>query len=1054
MRWNLSGCDWSAFSVEVGVALGEWMGDRKGGGVTDLEVLWPEFVKILLGVAEQKIGFRVKRKGARRGVRHWSDELESLKRARREALKRKRRFGTHAAKRAYQVAHNNLRKALKAARRGGWEKMCGELERCDRNSRWKKLRSFHSQNSGSAAPHRLSNGRGEFIENAKERVDTQNDFYSSVSERMDCGDFDDEFCERVESFVRENEGCFAPGPCEVVRNEDISLEEVEAGIRSLKPSKACGDDGIYAEMIKNGGVGLSRALLWLFNLSWSQSYLPLDWRTASITPVPKIPHACECSHFRPISLLSVVSKLMESVVHTRLSSAAERGGWLSDYQGAYRKGRSGVDQLLHMSQGIHDCFENGLVAVAAFVDVSKAYECVWADGLLFLLMQLGVSGNMLGWIRAFLTGRRGRVRVGGAVSEFRDYACGIPQGSVLSPLLFNLFTSDLFASLKGYFESGVEVASFADDLRVLAFCEDACEAAGRVSMVLGEIKAWGRRKRLSFSRDKMKFAVFARRDVRVVQEEDCEEERVFWCGAELKVFMEGVRVKYQRYVKHLGIWWDHRLAFDHHVRILSGKAWRALNSIRRLSGKMWGLSLSTMRVLYLTMVLPVMEYGVAVWGCASTQSLLRLQRVQRSALLSMSGALPSTSTSSLEVYCGVQPLLDRLEFLQMSSLHRIRRLNGSHPMHCRYRAYTCRSRPSHALSRSFLSRTLALERRLARFCDVSYGDDSLVEPLGSASVSVPFFSTVDDMRALCVYTDGSASPNPGPCSAAAFFRFCDHHWTESWFMGIGNNVMAELFAVRCALESVCALPGPLPPVRVFVDCKPVVQLVCGQLTPHSMFGLLDEVLLLAHSLVARTAVSVSWVPGHSGIHGNEVADRAAKRARFETSHPLCHPVPGQPLIPLSVAKSLTRRSFGTRWQSRWSLTCESKSSQSEHTLAHFVPVVRSPRVASLGRRCEQVVLAQLRLGHCRLAEPSYRCGLSESPLCRCGAPESVSHFLLECALFADQRRVMSSAVSRVLPSVTLSSLLGLDGQPRTDSDLCAVMTAVYSFVCSTRRFSV
>ena len=100
------------------------------------------------------------------------------------------------------------------------------------------------------------------------------------------------------------------------------------------------------------------------------------------------------------------------------------------------------------------------------------------------------------------------------------------------------------------------------------------------------------------------------------------------------------------------------------------------------------------------------------------------------------------------------------------------------------------------------------------------------------------------------------------------------------------------------------------------------------------------------------------------------------------------------------------------------------------------------------------MLAQLRLGHCRLAEPSYRCGLSESPLCRCGAPESVSHFLLECALFADQRRVMSSAVSRVLPSVTLSSLLGLDGQPRTDSDLCAVMTAVYSFVCSTRRFSV
>ena len=134
-------------------------------------------------------------------------------------------------------------------------------------------------------------------------------------------------------------------------------------------------------------------------------------------------------------------------------------------------------------------------------------------------------------------------------------------------------------------------------------------------------------------------------------------------------------------------------------------------------------------MLYLSMVRPVMEYGVAVWGCASPQSMLLLERVQRSALLSMSGADPSTSTSALQVYCGVPPLSDRLEYLQMGVLHRVRRLSRSHPIHCLY--VDRRSRPSRtrAPSNSFLTRVCALEARLLRFCDVSYGDDSLAEPL-------------------------------------------------------------------------------------------------------------------------------------------------------------------------------------------------------------------------------------------------------------------------------------------------------------------------------------
>ena len=403
------------------------MSEKKEEKECDLEALWVEFVDVVLTVAESEIGFKLRKKGKRRGVAHWSENLENLKQARCAAWKRDRRCRTSLTKRAYNAARNASRKALKRERLQGWESLCDALERCDQGTRWKKLRSYHRQNGGCMTSLRLRNEEDEMIESESENSNTLNDFYASVAQRMDRGQFDEEWCAKVTEYVGENAHLFCcDAGCDVVESGEVTMSEVEDAIGSMKLSKACGADGIHAEMMRHGGVGLRRALLWLFNLSWSQAYLPLDWRTAQITPVPKVQHACKCSQFRPISLLSVVSKLMESVVAKRLGGAAEAGGWLSDHQGAYRKLRGGTDQLLFLSQRIHDEFEQGRVGVVAFVDISKAYECVWGDGLLYSLMQVGVQGPMLAWIRAFLTGRRGRVRVGGTLSDIKDYERGIP----------------------------------------------------------------------------------------------------------------------------------------------------------------------------------------------------------------------------------------------------------------------------------------------------------------------------------------------------------------------------------------------------------------------------------------------------------------------------------------------------------------------------------------------------------------------------------------------------------------------------------------------------
>ena len=400
----------------------------------------------------------------------------------------------------------------------------------------------------------------------------------------------------------------------------------------------------------------------MFNLSWDMGYLPVDWRTAHITPVPKESHSRTPDRFRPISLLCVASKVMEMVVKGRLERVAERGEWFSRFQGAYRKNRDSTDQLLYMSQRIHDEFERGRVGVVAFVDVAKAYDCLWRDGLLHTLLRRGVQGKMLAWIRAFLNDRRACVATRSARSPYLYHETGIPQGSVLSPIFFNVFMAGFFQALESVGPgvwSDAELAIFADDIRIMSFSDEPEKAAASVNALLRLLSTYGQHMRVNFSESKMCYTVFSRRDVD---------------PAAITLTMNSVPLKYKQHPRHLGVWWDMRLNFSYHLKIVAGKAWGAFNSIRRLSGRMWGMSMKAMRSLYVIMVRPVLEFACCVWDCADRSAKAHLDKVQRAALLAMTGADRTTSVEALQAYCFLPSLQDRRDLVQLKCAQRVVRL--------------------------------------------------------------------------------------------------------------------------------------------------------------------------------------------------------------------------------------------------------------------------------------------------------------------------------------------------------------------------------------------
>ena len=234
-----------------------------------------------------------------------------------------------------------------------------------------------------------------------------------------------------------------------VTDEPFTSAELEAVLQP-KPDTAPGRDRITYSMLRHLGPVGRRALLTLFNESLASGSPPACWKDATIVPIPK---AGQPKALRPISLLSVPGKLLERMVLNRLRWKV---GELPPHLHAFQRRRSTTSSFMTLMGALRS--RSGLVA---FVDLEKAFELAQPLVILEALVERGVGGRLLCWLRGFLMGRIARVRFQGTLSEPHEHELGTPQGSCLSPFLFNLLIAKLLAEP---FSGAVKAFCYADDL--------------------------------------------------------------------------------------------------------------------------------------------------------------------------------------------------------------------------------------------------------------------------------------------------------------------------------------------------------------------------------------------------------------------------------------------------------------------------------------------------------------------------------------------------------------------------------------------------------------
>ena len=492
---------------------------------------------------------------------------------------------------------------------------------CKRNPKafWKYVNSFRKCKEGIST---LERGDGSTATEDGDKANILNDFFSSVLTTEDMSNIPN-----ILPSNRSN-GKF-------VTNLVIEESQVKEKLSNLNPNKSLGPDKLYPRVLKELSDELAGPLAILFNMSIENSTLPKDWKLAEITAIFKKGNKMSPNNYRPISLTCILCKVLESFVRDVVQDHMESLKLYCKCQHGFRKGKSCVTQLLDVMNDFSNFINDGESFDVIYLDFQKAFDSVPHERLLVKLRSYGIDGKVFLWIQDFLRGREQYVKVGEKSSETRDVTSGVPQGSILGPILFLIFINDLPECVNSI------CTIFADDTKNY----NSSEKHDIMQSDVSALQEWSNLWQLFFNSAKCKCMYYGKNNPR--------HEYFFFKDNEAHKIMECTEEK------DLGVIFDESLKFDIHINAAVKKANQMLGIIKR---NFTFIDKDIFLKLYKALVRPHLEYGQTVWYPRLIRQSQTLERVQRRA----TKLVPSIKDLEYE---------DRLRVLGLPTL-KYRRIRG------------------------------------------------------------------------------------------------------------------------------------------------------------------------------------------------------------------------------------------------------------------------------------------------------------------------------------------------------------------------------------------
>ena len=577
--------------------------------------MWDKFKSILHNVQLGNIPQKHRRKRKLTKPAWLTTDVRKEIRIKKNAFKKFKTNPNDSNLVAYRTARDAVKKLIRGTKRS---KEMDLAKNCNRDS--KKFFSFYklSKVSNSVGPLEVN---GNLVTEDVEIVEELSSQFKSV------------FTSEDKSKLPIVDHSLVP-PVRLGSIDPISAAVVSTYLKKIKPNKAAGPDEVYARILHEAREQLAQPLSIIFDRSFLHCEIPADWKRANVVPIFKKGSKGKVENYRPVSLTSLVCKVLESIIKDHMVCFLDEYSLIRETQHGFRKGRSCLTNLLEFLDFVSEQFDIGNQVDAAYLDFSKAFDKVPHARLILQLELHGFSGPLIKWIESWLTRRQQRVILNGARSSWQEVLSGVPQGSVLGPLLFIVFVNSIEEGLNS------RVLKFADDIKIFRSVQGEIDH-NQLQEDLNNLVHWSEEWQMKFNFDKCKVMHVGRDKYR----------DAYLMGGQVLAVTEQER--------DLGVVLNNKLGVSEQCKVARGKALRMLGAINRNVAYKNG---EVIKKLYCAYVRPHLEFCIQAWSPTYEKDSWLLERVQKRATKMVNG-LSNLSYGQ------------RLKKLDMFSL-RYRRLRG------------------------------------------------------------------------------------------------------------------------------------------------------------------------------------------------------------------------------------------------------------------------------------------------------------------------------------------------------------------------------------------
>ena len=500
--------------------------------------------------------------------------------------------------------------------------------RNDIKSTWKHINLLLHKNLSSKTIKKIVVNNISYTEDS-EIANAFNEYFCSVGENLN-SQIPDSNLDPLSYIVFNSNSSFWLNP--------VSNDEVCYLINNTKNSKQ-NFNCISIPILKCNSNFLSKIICKIINFCFSKGTFPKILKHALVLPLFKKGDETKISNFRPISILPTLSKIMEKSIKSRLVQYFTLNNIISSLQFGFQSGISTQDAILHVVENIYSKLNEKLATIGVFIDFSKAFDTINREILLKKLEKYGIRGLALQLLSSYLTNRTQSVKVGSSFSECRSINIGVPQGSVLGPLLFLIYVNDL-PLISNLFTSCL----FADDTSLLFSHSNFDELTISVNSGLVTFADWCCANRLSINVAKTNFMIFSN-----VALPDILPD----------ILLNGIAINRTSSVRFLGVDMDVKLKFHHHIRNISTKISKNTGIIRKLS---YFIPPDILLKLYYALIDPYLNYCLIIFGGTYDVHISSLEVAQRKAVRVVCNENYSAHSN---------PLFSKLKILKLNDIYKL-----------------------------------------------------------------------------------------------------------------------------------------------------------------------------------------------------------------------------------------------------------------------------------------------------------------------------------------------------------------------------------------------